>query len=90
MRYRNIDGSVGRPHEFARARSSVTLQWNDMTSITKARIVGGAVWGILGKARYQRLSKDTKHPRHLDNVFTIGGDFQICIPNLTRGWIRVD
>ena len=35
-RYRNVDGSVGRPQEFARARNAVTEQWNPMHSILKA------------------------------------------------------
>lgn len=87
MRYQNRGGSVGRPQEFARARNAVTEQWNEMTSITKAEFKE-PVWGFVGRIAPQRKYEDRKHPDILRNVIFIGGDFQLCIPNLTATHIR--
>lgn len=87
LRYRNVGGSVGRPQEFARARNAVTEQWNEMTSITKAEFLV-PVWGFVGRIAPQRMYKDENKPAFLDNVIFIGGDFQLCIPNLTTSHIR--
>jgi hypothetical protein len=87
MRYRNVGGSVGRPQEFARARNAVTEQWNGMDSLMKAEFKK-PVWGFAGKISGQRKFRDPEHPAEQCNVFFIGGDFQLCIPNLTVAWIR--
>lgn len=86
-RYRNVGGSVGRPQEFARARNAVTHQWNEMTSILKARF-RKPVWGFVGRTAPQRFYQDRDKPEVLANVTWIGGDFQLCIPNLTPEWIE--
>jgi hypothetical protein len=86
-RYRNIEGGVGRPQEFARARNAVTEQWNPMSSILKAELLK-PVWGFVGLTGPQRSYKDPKHPTELANVTWIGGDYQLCIPNLTPAHIR--
>lgn len=86
-RYRNVDGSVGRPQEFARARSAVQVQWNQMSGLLKARFKK-PVWGFVGRAASQRLYEDQKHPNVLQNVVLIGGDYQLCIPNLSGEWIE--
>ncbi len=87
MRYRNIDGGVGRPQEFARARNAVTEQWNGMSSILHAELVR-PVWGFVGLSGGQRAYNDRKQPSVRDNVFFIGGDYQLCIPNLTPAHIK--
>lgn len=87
IRYRNVDGSVGRPQEFARARNAVTHQWNEMTSVLKAKF-RKPVWGFVGRTAPQRFYEDRKNPDLLANVSWIGGDFQLCIPNLTPEWIE--
>ena len=87
MRYRNVDGSVGRPQEFARSRNAVTEQWNDMGSLMKAEFKK-PVWGFAGRTSGQRKFNDPDHPAEQFNVVFIGGDFQLCIPNLTPDWIK--
>jgi hypothetical protein len=87
MRYRNTGGGVGRPQEFARARGAVTEQWNAMTSILKVQLLE-PVWGIVGLINAQRAYEDPEHPATLENVLLIGGDYQLCVPNLTPKEIR--
>jgi hypothetical protein len=87
IRYRNVGGSVGRPQEFARARNAVTDQWNPMSSILKAELLK-PVWGFVGVIRSQRVYLDKKNETELANVSWIGGDYQLCIPNLTPAHIR--
>jgi hypothetical protein len=87
MRYANKDGSVGRPQEFARSRNAVTEQWNAMNSILKVQLEV-AVWGFVGLTSSQRAFQDPKKPNDLANVFLIGGDYQLCIPNLKPAHIR--
>jgi hypothetical protein len=77
-RYANRPGEVGRPQEFMRARSAVTNEWNDMSSLTKAQLLE-PVWGFLGLCRHQRVS----NAANMDHVFFIGGNFQLVIPNLS-------
>jgi hypothetical protein len=87
MRYRNVGGSVGRPQEFARSRNAVTEQWNEMDSLLKAEF-RKPVWGFAGRTSGQRKFNDPDHPAEQFNVVFIGGDFQLCIPNLTPDWIQ--
>jgi hypothetical protein len=87
IRYRNVDGSVGRPQEFARARNAVTEQWNAMSSILHAELKQPA-WGFVGMTGGQRAYSDPKNLTVRDNVFLIGGDYQLCIPNLTPEHIQ--
>jgi len=86
-RYRNVQGSVGRPQEFARSRNAVTEQWNQMESLLKAQFLK-PVWGFAGATAGQRKFNDPAHPAEQDNVFFIGGDYQLVIPNLTTDWIK--
>ncbi len=87
MRYVNRDGGVGRPQEFARSRNAVTEQWNAMSSILKVQLKV-AVWGFVGLTSSQRAYLDPKNPDKLANVMLIGGDYQLCIPNLKPDHIR--
>lgn len=87
MRHSNLGGAVGRPQQAARALAAVTEQWNGMRSIIKAQFKK-PVWGFAGKARYQRKFNDSAHPDEQDNVFFIGGAYQVVIPNLTPEWIE--
>lgn len=86
-RYGNDGGGVGRPQEFARSRNAVTEQWNPMDSLLKAQFVK-PVWGFAGVTAAQRKFNDPDHPTEQDNVFFIGGDYQLVIPNLTTDWIK--
>jgi len=86
-RYANVGGSVGRPQEFARSRNAVTEQWNPMDSLLKAQFLK-PVWGFVGLTAGQRKFNDPSHPAEQDNVFFIGGDYQLVIPNLTPDWIK--
>ena len=86
-RYGNAGGSVGRPQEFARSRNAVTEQWNPMDSLLKAQFLK-PVWGFAGVTAAQRKFNDPAHPTEQDNVFFIGGDYQLVIPNLTEEWIK--
>src|SRR5690242_17376503 len=70
-RYGNIDGGVGRPQEFARARLAVKTNWNAMSAITKARFKK-PVWGFLGRTKYQSLH-DPREGEAPTNVLLIGG-----------------
>src|SRR5579875_3694457 len=72
MRYRNRNGSVGRPQEFARARNAVTEEWNAMSSIMKIQLLK-PVWGFVGVTKTQRATLDPA----LANVALIGGDYQV-------------
>ncbi len=87
IRYRNVGAGAGRPQEFARARNAVTEQWNPMSSLLKAEFLK-PVWGFAGRTSGQRKFDDPAHPQEQANVFFIGGDFQLCIPNLTSDWIK--
>jgi len=86
-RHANRDGSVGRPQQFARALGAVTEQWNDMSSLIKAQFLK-RVWGFVGITSGQRKFNDPKHPKEQDNIFWIGGAYQLVIPNLTTEWIK--
>jgi hypothetical protein len=87
MRYANKGGGVGRPQEFARSRNAVTEQWNAMSSILKVQLQV-AVWGFVGLTSSQRAYLEPDNPDKLTNVMLIGGDYQLCIPNLNPHHIR--
>ena len=87
IRHRNVGGGVGRPQEAARSLAAVTEQWNGMGSILKAQFLK-PVWGFLGRTRWQRKFKDPEHPVELENVFFIGGAYQVVIPRLSSEWIK--
>ncbi len=87
LRYRNHGGEVGAPRDFARARQAVTVQWNDMDALLHVELVE-PVWRFIGICAGQRVFKDKNRPEHQSNIFFIGGDFQLCIPNLSIQQIR--
>jgi hypothetical protein len=80
-------GTVGRPQEAARALGAITEQWNEMSSILKAQFLK-PVWGFVGKTAWQRKFNDSRHPTQEDNIYFIGGTYQVVIPNLTTAWIK--
>ena len=86
-RHRNVGGGVGRPQQFARVLGAVTEQWNDMSAIVKAQFLK-PVWCYVGQTSGQRKFNDPKHPCEQDNIFWIGGAYQLVIPNLTTDWIK--
>ncbi|KAA6464978.1 hypothetical protein DYQ86_03215 [Acidobacteria bacterium AB60] len=86
-RYGNVAGGVGRPQDFARSRNAVTEQWNRMDALLKAQFLK-PVWGYVGKTAAQRKFDDPAHPSEQNNVFFIGGDYQLLVPNLTEQWIK--
>ena len=87
MRHANVGGGVGGPQEAARSLAAVTEQWNGMSFLFKAQFLK-PVWGFAGRTRWQRKFKDPEHPRELENVFFIGGAYQVVIPHLTPEWIK--
>jgi hypothetical protein len=87
MRHRNRGGSVGRPQQAARSLGAVTEQWSGMSSILKAQFLK-PVWGFVGKTAGQRKFNDPNHPAEQDNIYFIGGAYQIVIPNLSANYIK--
>jgi hypothetical protein len=64
---------------YARARLAVDKDWgNIMDHLLTARLTQN-VYGFSGQAKYQPLHGKIRD----NNVFLIGGDEQLCIPNLT-------
>ena len=86
-RHPNRGGEVGRQREAARSLFAVTEQWSEMASLLVGELKQ-PVWGFVGKARYQSKFKDPAHPREQDNVFFIGGEYQIVISGLTLSHIK--
>lgn len=66
---------------YARTRSAVTQQWNQMTKPLVIELMKN-VWGFIGKASGQPEDKQ------MANVYLIGGAYQVWIPNLTIAHIR--
>lgn len=62
--------------DFARARTAVTRQWNEMGRILQVRLTQ-PVYGFIGRCSGQRLDEN------ISNVVLIGGAHQLWIPNLT-------
>jgi len=87
MRHHNRGGGVGRPQQAARALGAVTEQWNGMNAILKAQFLR-PVWGFVGRIAAQRKLDDPKHPGEQENVYFIGGAYQVVIPNLTMEFIK--
>jgi len=74
---------------FMRARSAISLDWNNMCGIAEMNLpVSARTPAILGKVHYQRFITDPTAPNYLSNVFFIGGDLQyyVCVRDNT--WIR--
>jgi hypothetical protein len=67
--------------DYGRVRAAVTEQWNKMTNTVAIELVNGA-WGYIGKAAGQL--KDNR----ISNVFFIGGEYQVWVPNLLANDIR--
>ncbi|HEY4360985.1 MAG TPA: hypothetical protein VGN17_08450 [Bryobacteraceae bacterium] len=68
---------LGRaPRDFARVRSAVTKQWNGMNRLVWIQLRTPA-YGFAGKALGQ------KEDETVENVYLIGGEYQLWIPNLT-------
>jgi hypothetical protein len=74
---------------YCRARYAVIWEWQSaMSRVVEARLVQ-SVYGFSGEAaavgtQYSTEGQDT----HLKNIALIGGDPQLCIPNLTVNHIR--
>ena len=66
------------PARFARVRSAVTAQWNDMSQFQRIRLTR-AIYGFVGVCSNQRI--DQHAPA---NVVFIGGAWQVYIPGLRR------
>ncbi|HEY6337179.1 MAG TPA: hypothetical protein VIW68_01675 [Candidatus Sulfotelmatobacter sp.] len=62
--------------EYARVRSAVTEQWNTMSKPLFIELTQ-PVWAWIGKVSGQK--KNTADPQ----VFLIGGNYQLWLPNLT-------
>ncbi|HEY0264404.1 MAG TPA: hypothetical protein VGC07_07760 [Granulicella sp.] len=77
-RYANMNGSVGRPQEFARVRFAVTQEWSEMNSLVKAEL-RTSVWALLGVCAPQPVTEQSDDPR---KVLFIGGNYQLLIPGL--------
>lgn len=75
---------LGKTHrEFARARAAISDEFrNTMTNLIVVQLTT-EVWGLAGQASGQpEFAKDRSD---LQNVFLIGGAYQVWIPNLTVG-----
>ncbi len=74
---------------FMRARSAVSEDWSNMAAIAELRLPSDSrTPALVGKAHYQRLITDPKHPDYVPNVFLMGGDLQFYICIRERGWIK--
>ncbi len=73
------------PKDFARARSAVSNDWNDLENLIRA-VLTQSVWCWIGECAHQRM--DNTRP-DMGNVVYIGGAWQIYLPNLTVNHIRV-
>ena len=67
--------------DYARVRAAVTEQWNKMTNAVAIELLNGA-WGYIGKAAGQLKDK------RISDVFFIGGEYQVWVPNLVANDIR--
>jgi hypothetical protein len=67
--------------EFSRIRSAVTRQWNTMSRLLWIELTE-AVYGFAGSVFGQLEDQG------VDNVFLIGGSYQLWIPNLTAAHVR--
>jgi hypothetical protein len=65
---------------FARVRSSVKNEWNDLQTIFIAYLTVSA-WAIFGQNSGLGMSESDQST---SNVFYIGGNFQVYIPKLVR------
>lgn len=73
-------GNLGVPAaDFARARSAVVQQWNEMSGLLRVRLLV-PVCGLYGRCGTQRVDQRSE----FDKVVFIGGAWQLWIPNLTR------
>jgi hypothetical protein len=79
---------LSRPHrEFARARAAISEQFdNSMRELLIVRL-NAPVWAFVGQASGQPEFGD-KRPE-FDNVFLIGGAYQVWVPNLERQHVTV-
>jgi hypothetical protein len=74
---------------FMRARSAVSEDWSNIAAIAELRLpLDSRTPALVGKAHYQRLVTDPKHPDYVPNVFLMGGDLQFYICIRERGWIK--
>lgn len=89
---RRATASRSDPEEYARARAAVKLDWNDMSMLVRIRLLLPA-FGFVGRCRHQRLSDEidaaSGRLRH-ENVYLIGGAWQIYLPNLTTSDVAAD
>jgi len=74
---------------FMRARSAVSKDWSNMAGIAELELPADArTPALVGKAHYQRLVTDTKHPDYVPNVFLMGGDLQFFVCIREESWIK--
>jgi hypothetical protein len=74
---------------FMRARSAVSHDWSNMAGIAQLELpLGSRSPALAGKAHYQRLVTDPKHPEYVPSVFLMGGDLQFYVCIRDPGWIR--
>jgi hypothetical protein len=66
---------------FDRTRAAVTQQWNSMSNLLLAELTE-EVYGFAGKC----LGQPTDN--NIENVYFIGGEYQVWIPNLSLQFIR--
>ncbi len=69
------------PRDFARVRFAVTRQWNEMSRLLLIHLTAD-VYGFVGKTFGQL------EDQNVDNVFLIGGDYQLWIPGLTTAHVH--
>ena len=87
MQYQNRGSDAGKQRDAARTLFAVTEQFNPMTTLLVAEFIL-PVWGLIGKCGGKRKFEDDDHPGEQDNVFFIGGGYQVVIPGLTTGHIK--
>lgn len=74
--------------DFMRARSAVSHGWSNIGEVAKLTIPAGARTPALVGIAHHQLYADPKDPRHLPNVFWIGGDLQFYVCVREPAWIK--
>lgn len=72
------------PRDVARARSAVSIPWNDMTDLLHVELTQPA-YAWVGRCSGQLYNDEEPQ---LKNVFFIGGAWQVCLPNLKPQHVR--
>jgi hypothetical protein len=87
IRHQNRGGEVGRPRDAVQALFAVSDHFGPKTTLLVAEF-RKPVWGLVGKCSGQRKLDDPDHPNEQWNVWYIGGEYQVVIPNLTPEWLK--